>query len=168
MANISTPFIFGKQEIHNGLQEDHQDEVKLFMIPFLEHDVLDLQAMFVKPGIHVIKVKNILDGRIIIKTILDSLNYYRNIGFISQENKNIELLGYNIMSHINLKTKSDHDFLIDVEKFFSDHSCFDFIWVEFSQDIEKKCSLQDLKKIFTMFHAQERMPVLIIQYEKQL
>lgn len=168
MANISTSFIFGKEMMHNALEDYDEDEAKLFMIPFIENDVLDLQAMFVKPGIHIIKVKNIIDGRKIIKTILDSLNYYQNIGFISQEDsQKIEMIAYNIMNHIQHNTKtSKYNLLINLEHFFSDHSCFDFVWVEFSKKIEKKCSLQDLKKIFTMFHAQERMPVLIVQYEK--
>lgn len=166
MSNISTSFIFDKK-IQNRLSDKNIYKHKLFVIPFTEHDVLDLQAMFVKPGIHIIFVKNILDGRKIITTILDSLNYYNIIGCISKENY-IPEKSYDIVSHIKTEKQSEIVILSDLEKFFLNHACFDFIWIEFSKKIEEIYTLQDIKNFFTMFHVQERMPVIIIQYQNEI
>ena len=73
MANISTPSIFRKKA-HEFQTVTHNETI--FTIPFSEQDVLELQGIFVALGVHTIKTKNIIDGRQIITTILNSLNYY--------------------------------------------------------------------------------------------
>lgn len=162
MENISTPFILGKQ-IHDFCSE--HESSKLFTLPFSEHDVLQLQEMFVKPGLHLIKVKDVTDGRKIIQTILSSLNYYHNIGCIT----NVAELSptvCNIINHIKLHKPNSDNLLLELEDFFTVHACFDFIWIELTQGMKKQYSLKDIQKVFNMYHVDERMPVLIMMYEK--
>ena len=162
MSNISTPFIFDKMQ---DLLSDEQNIVykhKPFTIPFTEHDVLDLQAMFVKPGIHTITTKDVQSGRKIITTILDSLNYYHAIGCITQE-QNVPIIAYDIMTHITQEKNQPDNILANLENFFAIYPCFDFIWVEFSKNAEKKYSLQDIEKIFSI--SMQSMPILIVEYE---
>ncbi|MBP6869740.1 hypothetical protein KBC04_02575 [Candidatus Babeliales bacterium] len=165
MALISTPSMLSKQA--QDLSDENHHHEKLFTFPFAEYDVLELQAIFIQTGIHVIKTKNIFDGRKIVTTILKSLNYYHNIACITEQVE-VPSLAYDVMGHINMQKYRKDNLLIDLEDFFVMHPCFDFIWIELSETIENKYKLQDLKEIFNMFHVEERMPVLIVQYENKL
>lgn len=164
MANISTSSIFGK-DTQNFQTTTHKDEI-LFTFPFSEQDVLELQGMFVALGVHVIKTKNIFDGRKIIQTILQSLNYYHNIGCVTNVGK-LPVNICDIISHIRLEKSHKGDLLVDLEDFFTVHPCFDFIWIELTEDMKTQYSSNDIKKIFDMYHVEERMPVLIVNYEEE-
>jgi hypothetical protein len=163
MANISTPSILGKQN-HN-FNDEHKDNT-LFTLPFSEHDVLELQGLFVALGVHTIKTKNIIDGRRIIQTILQSLNYYHNIGSISDVS-GLPINVCDVINHIKLQRSQKGDLLIDLEAFFAVHPCFDFIWIEFTESMKNQYSAKDIKNIFEMYHAQERMSVLIVTYDEE-
>lgn len=164
MSQISTSSVF-RTSIHDVIEEHHHE--KSFSIPFNEYDVLQLQAIFVQPGIHVIKTKNIVDGRKVITTILNSLNYYHNIGCITDINGLSDEV-YDIVAHLQLRKYQHENSLVDLEDFFAIYPCFDFIWIEYGESIEKKYALQDIKKIFNMFHVEERMPVLVVKYDENL
>ncbi len=102
MANISTSFILGKhtQDFYDDYRSD-----KLFTLPFSEHDVLSLQEKFIALGVHIIKTKNVVDGRAIIQTILNSLNYYHNISCVTQSNyKNHSKITYFLTLKISLRS----------------------------------------------------------------
>ncbi len=163
MANISTPSIPGKQffAFHN---EDNNK--KLFTLPFSEHDVLELQEIFVALGVHSIKTKNVVEGRRIITTILQSLNYYHNVGCVTEINK-LPINICDVLSHIKLQKSQKGNLLTDLEDFFSIHPCFDFIWIELTKDIKKEYAYKDIKNVFDMYHAQERMSVLIVTYDEE-
>ena len=164
MANLSTSSMFGKHE--QDLYENNHKDSKLFTLPFSEYDVLVLQEIFVTLGVHTIKVKNVADGRHIIQTILKSLNYYHNIGSVTKID-GLSVLVCDIMKHIGLQQSQRNNLLIDLEEFFAVHPCFDFIWIEFTQEIKNQCSADDIKKMFDMYHVEERMPVLIVMYEEE-
>ena len=53
-----------------------------------ENIIIDLHEMLLTKGIHRINVVNQLYGRTLINTLLISLNYYQNIGFLSLDNAN--------------------------------------------------------------------------------
>ncbi len=163
MANISTPSILGK---HYFAFHDENQDPKLFTFPFSEHDVLELQETFVALGVHTIKVKNIVEGRRIMTTILESLNYYHNIGCVTQVAE-LPINTCDILSHITLQKTHKGDLLTDLEDFFSIYSCFDFIWIELTTDMKKQYAYEDIKNIFDMYHAEERMSVLIVTYDEK-
>lgn len=162
MANISTPSMFNKK--NQDFQSVSKDDT-VFTFPFSEQDVLDLQGIFVALGVHIIKTKNILDGRAIIKTILNSLNYYHNIGCVTDA-EDLPVNVCDIINHIKLQKSHRGNLLTDLEDFFSIHPCFDFVWIEFTEDIKKEYSCNDIKNIFDMYHVEERMPVVIVVYEE--
>ncbi|MBV8661039.1 MAG: hypothetical protein JO129_02755 [Candidatus Dependentiae bacterium] len=164
MENIPTSSILNKK-IHNSSHNNEDD--KLFTIPFCEQDVLALQEIFISCGVHTIKTKNVLDGRQIIQTILNSLNYYHNVGCITDTFLHqLPITVCDIISHIKLQKIQKNNLLIDLEEFFAEHPCFDFIWIEFTEDIKNQLSLDEIQKIFTMYHAEERMSVLIMTYDE--
>jgi len=162
MENISTPSMLGKQ-VHN-FRDDHKSS-KLFTLPFSEHDVLHLQEMFVSPGLHLVKASDVIEGRKMIQTILGSLNYYHNIGCVTDVAE-LPVTVCNIINHIKLHKPYSDNLLLELEDFFTVHACFDFIWIELTQDMQKQYSLKDIQNIFNMYHVEERLPVLIMMYEK--
>ena len=164
MANIPTPSIINKK--NHDFSYDHEDN-KLFTIPFSEQDVLALQEIFVSCGVHTIKTKNVIDGRKIIQTILNSLNYYHNVGCVAETFiHKLPITVCDIISHIKIQKIKKDNLLLDLEGFFAEHPCFDFIWIELTQDIKNQLSSDDIKKIFTMYHVEERMSVLIMTYDE--
>lgn len=165
MANLSTSSMFGKHIM--TMQDDYKNS-KLFSIPFSELDVLELQQIFVALGVHTIKAKNVADGRAIIATILQSLNYYHTIGCVTQVVEPVLAVNVcDILGQIMLQHDEKGDLITDLEDFFSMYACFDFIWIEFTQAMRKRYSYDALKKIFDMYHAEERMPVVIVMYEEE-
>lgn len=163
MANLSTSSMLGKhtQDFYNKDKSG-----KLFSLPFSEEDVLMLQEIFITSGVHTIKTKNVIDGRKIIQTILNSLNYYHNIGSIAST-KNLPHNVCDIINHIALQNLRPNNLLMNLEDFFDVHPCFDFIWIELTQDIKKICTIENLKKLFDMYHVEERMPVFIVTYDEE-
>ncbi len=136
----------------------------IFSLPLCQHDIIRLQHLFVTCGVHIIKIKNFLEGRKIIQAILHSLNYFHNIGCISQDH-NLPNFVCDIIKHIEFEKNTDN-FLLDLEDFLTVHPCFDFIWVELSTKILQQHTLESMTKIFEMYHAQERMPVLFVMYDE--
>ncbi len=161
MAHILTPSILIKE--NHGFYDELDN--KLFTLPFSENDVLKLQETFVSFGIHTIKTKNILDGREIIQTILNSLNYYHNIGCITDA-QGLSTSVCDIINHIELQKSRKGDLLIDLEDFLTIHPCFDFIWIELTKEMQNLYSAADIKKIFNIYHVEERMSVLIVMYQE--
>lgn len=168
MGNISTSSIFGKHDSVFDDSENNKDKNnnKLFTLPFSEQDVLALQATFVSLGIHTIKTKNIIDGRKIIETILKSLNYYHNVGCVTDVEQ-VPDTACDIVNHIKLQAVNQNNLLLDLEDFFAVHPCFDFIWIEMTESMQNNFSIEDIKNTFNMYHVEERMPVLIMIYDEK-
>lgn len=161
MIHIARDILVSKQssDLHTNTAS------KLFTLPLTEINVLDLQAIFVTPGVHTITMKNITEGRTIIQTILKSLNYYHEIGCITFTHDIADKI-YDIIDHISFQKEQRETLLLNLEDFFAIHPCFDFIWIEWCEKLQKYSSLDDIKKIFNMYHADERMPVVCIRYEE--
>ncbi len=164
MANISTSSIFNKYDY----DFDSVVHEKLFKLPFSEQDLLELQEIFVTLGMHIIKVKDMIEGRQIVKIILNSLKYYHNIGCITDVT-DLPVNVCNITSHIALQCLQNKqgNSLLNLETFLNTHPCFDFIWIELTKNIKKEYSYKTMKNIFDMYHIEERMPVLIVTYENE-
>ncbi len=160
MANVLTTSML---DTHNNDSCNKDKDIKYFDPHFSEKDVLELQQMFVTFGVHYIKTKDIQSGREIIQTILGSLKHFQNIGAITYVS-GLQNSICDILVYIKTQGFCSDDISIDLENFFTIHACFDFIWVEFTNELEKK-DLASIKNIFEMYHAQDQMPVIFIMYE---
>ncbi|MGZ6250799.1 MAG: hypothetical protein ACXWL2_02120 [Candidatus Chromulinivorax sp.] len=158
MVHFSTPYICNK----NQLNLEH----RIFTFPFSEEDLIQLQEIFVTPGIHTIKMKNVEQARQIIEIILNSLNYYHTIGALTFIEK-LPTHIWDIIGHVTFDKQMNYNLIDDLEIFFANYSCFDFIWVEATKTMQNVCKLSALQKIFDVYHAQERMPILFIVYEEE-
>jgi len=143
------------------------ENMKYFDTQFSEKDVIELQEMFLTFGIHCIKIKDVQSGREIIKTILGSLNHFKNIGAITYAS-GLQDFVCDILVHI--KMQEPHyfdDIFIDLEIFFTMHACFDFIWIEFTDNLLIR-NFEGLKNIFEMYHVNNQMPVIFMMYENEI
>ncbi len=146
---------------------EKKDKNKLFRLPFSQDDLLVLQAMFTTFGMHTIRAHNHHEGRMIIETILGSLHdYYHTIGVMT----NIDAIKLDpkicdILQQMSLDLDKRADTTFDLEHFFTIHPCFDFIWIEQTPTIQQEYPIAIMRKIFEMYHVDERMTVIVVEYE---
>ncbi|AXK60225.1 hypothetical protein [Candidatus Chromulinivorax destructor] len=160
MADIATPSFDKNYDnlVHNN------DEMQIFNFDLSEQDVLHLQEIFLTCGVHTIKTTNVATGRKILESVVGSLKYYQNIGIITHEN-GVDTKVYDILRDIKNQGLMTDNIIADLEDFFMVHTCFDFVWVEFSQLLSVDYAIH-LQNIFTMYYAQERMPVIFVMYDQ--
>lgn len=159
MADVATPS-FDKH--YDNLV--HNDEAQIFNFDLSEQDVLHLQEIFLTFGVHTIKTTDVATGRKILKSIVGSLKYYQNIGVITDVAGSDEK-SYDILLDLKNQDLMTDDIIANLEDFFMVHTCFDFIWVEFSGLLSPDYVIP-LQNIFTMYYAQERMPVIFVTYDQ--
>jgi hypothetical protein len=166
MTHTSTPLEHIQH--HNPCYADCGNK-KIFSLPFCQEDILQLQEIFVTCGIHRIQAKNVADGRKVIQTILHSLNYFHNIGSITQA-AGLPNFVCDVIRHVEFDAyhnQQPKDLYAYLEQFLTVHPCFDFMWVELSVSMQQQYSLASITKMFEMYHVQERMPVVIVTYEEE-
>lgn len=159
MADVATPLL---DKHYDNLA--CSDDIQTFNFDLSEQDVLHLQEKFLTFGIHTIKTTNVTTGRKILRSVVGSLKYYQNIGIITYES-DIDKKVYDILTDIKNQGLMTHNIIADLEDFFMVHTCFDFVWVEFSKSLSVDYAIH-LKNIFTMYYAQERMPVIFVMYDQ--
>jgi len=162
MANALTSSMINKYKNESYGQKNNNN---FFDTKFSEKDVLELQAMFLTFGIHVIKTKNVHSGRVIMETILGSLKYFKNIGAVTYVSS-LPNFACDILEYIKIQGFVSDDMIPDLENFFTMHSCFDFIWVEFTGALYIEY-FDGIKNIFETYHVQDQMPIIFVMYENE-
>lgn len=92
---------------------------KLIKLPLADMDILFLQDIFLKNGMHKIKFESFDQAKTVSRSILYSLSCYKNIAYISGENFVEE--GFDILEF----SQSN-----DLQDLFLDLFYFDFIYIE--------------------------------------
>ncbi|BDC34524.1 hypothetical protein Noda2021_04820 [Candidatus Dependentiae bacterium Noda2021] len=133
----------------------------LFSTHLSEENIIACHSLMLMPGIHSILVKNMQIGRGIMVSLINSLDYYRNVGCLSleeapQENS-IKDVYYNLLEgdYLNNQScKSMQDFL------FEDFTSCDFLWIEKTQELENSLWYSYFYQAL-LPHA-NRLPVFIL------
>lgn len=151
-----------KEKKTKNIFEDSLLEKKIKK-PLSEQDILYLQDIFMIPGIHHIKVDSVISGRFIINSMLNSLNYYRNIGCLSAYHLPIQEPIVDIYQELAKKNYFQNPDVNLYDFFLEDFDC-DFLWIESSQNLE-------LSEWFPVFEQQtinmnlhKLMPLIIVSY----
>jgi hypothetical protein len=150
-------------EIKKAILRDEK-LIKSFNPPFCDFQIIELQNIFMSPGIHKITVKNITSGRSLMDTFLKSLNYYHHVGCLTTIPVHLDDQTIDMYKLIQKYTQS---FEIDraIEDFFVEHSSFDFVWIEMTKDLLDQFSLQDIKRMCEILTVNESIPVIMIHHE---
>ncbi len=140
------------KEPSNGM-----DEVTM---PLSEDTILKLHHMFTTVGVHTIQVKNVVEGRRIVHAILDSLQWYHEIAYISEDSRiDFQRDAKNLFSELD---RCETEAMIS--DFFISHFHYDFLYIEATPTIKQKKWLPLFKEQLKVFHIDVMMPVLVLEY----
>jgi hypothetical protein len=106
--------------------------------PFSESDVLYLQDLFLKPGIHDITIDQFDKVRNILSEVLNSLQYHQKIACLSLLDLPLDFNkdGQEICDVLKILITEDYLVTSDsLQLFFLDHFYFDFLWIEETQEM---------------------------------
>lgn len=138
-------------------------KVQKFNLPLTHSEVMMLHSICMNPTYSNIQVSDILSGRIIIRKILNSLNYYHAIGCLSITRYTQDFV-IDIFQAIQ-KNAQVYGLQYAINQFFIEHTQLDFIWIELTENLVAQFGQSNIDyfiKIMTQHHA---MPVIIVQYE---
>ncbi len=125
-----------------------------------EQNILYLQNQFLINGFHYFKVKNILDGRKIILTMLNSLNYYNNIACLTSNNNEFRENVFDI--YYTLTKENSTENIDNLVNFFLETFDFDFMWIEESKDFIETSWYKIFKQHLIDFNFYKVIPIMII------
>ncbi len=123
-----------------------------FKEPLCENDIIFLQKQFMNPGIYNLDTINLKSGRSVIKTILNSLNYYKNVAFVSESNVDVNFA--NLYEIITLQQLNSYD---EIFQYFINQFDFDFIWIEESDDN----LIKTIKEVIIELGFNNYLPVIL-------
>lgn len=132
--------------------------------PFTENNIIKLHKLFLTNGTHTIMVQNVITGRLIIKTILTSLQCYQNIGIATMENIPTDYDLFDIRQLVfenNYQSKQAHESL---NEFFLISFQFDFIWIELSKKLDESSWFKQFEQKIKQFSLSREIPIVYVSY----
>lgn len=134
---------------------------KKIIQPLTHNDILDLQEIFLTPGVHELHINSVEEGRFIIDKFLGSLNcYHKKACFTLSElaldcqttDLYLELL---LMSRVDGVTGS-------LEGFLYDHGDHDFIWIEATKKVLANSVFHEFVQHLKLFDGKMQFPVVLL------
>lgn len=141
--NIFIPDILSSTKLSSSVN-------KLIKLPLTDIDILFLQDIFLKNGIHKIKFENFDQAKIVSRSILYSLSCYKNIAYISSENF-IEG-GFDIIEF------SQNN---DLQDLFLDLFYFDFIYIEKNSATE--LVIKKFNNLLKSYKFENMLPIMQVE-----
>ena len=128
---------------------------RLFVAPFSEQDILDLNDAFLTNGIHDITVPSIHAGRGLISTFLSSLNYYSNVACLTAHDVPHDPTIFDIYSEVAGSS---------LEEFFVENFYFDFMWIEALPELTSTVWFTDFEQRLLSFNIDHILPIIVLSY----
>lgn len=92
--------------------------------------IIELQDIFLTPGIHVIDVESLQEGREIILKFLHALRCYEAIGCVTQRDQGLSADIFDIHHYLLMYGFLEGKNNNELEHFFTQDFNFDFLWIE--------------------------------------
>lgn len=129
-----------------------------------ESQIIDLGNMFVTPGRHYVQVKTIKQGRMLVYSFLNSLNYYKEASCLSLHpvNEPSVLNLYDILTKQRWTDKPD-----TVNDFFYNHFYSDFLWIEATTKLRSKPWFGAFEEQLDTYFFNTHMPIVILTYDRK-
>ncbi|MFA5999034.1 MAG: hypothetical protein WC747_03395 [Candidatus Babeliales bacterium] len=139
-------------------------KINNFNWPLSDLEIIKIQNIFMTPGLHHISTKNSMSGRVLISTILKSLQYYNFIGCLTTSQI---LLDHDIANMYELYLECNQMFEnnCELEDLFIDYFHFDFVYIELSEDLLTNFSIKKLQNLCEALTARQSIPVVMVSYE---
>lgn len=136
-----------------------QNISKTISTPFNEHDILYLQNAFTTPGVHAIKVANLLTGRKLVKQLLNSLKWYQDVAYLASSEAVPNKEASNIISRLEQPITPEA-----VAQFFIEDFYYDFLWIEATSELLKEPWIASFETQLVNFHIDHMIPIIVISY----
>ncbi len=140
-------------------------EAKFFELPLSDTNIILLQNLLMTPAIHYIKTENLPIGRLLIHTLLNALNHYRNIGCLTTIDR------YNLPSHVldfmAIKKEKEDSFIESIERYNIEHASVDFVWIELTDRLKAELTKKELQIFCELMLANSQTPIVIVSYENE-
>lgn len=135
--------------------------------PLSECEILDIQNKFLSNGFQHIKVKNIRQGRAVVKRFLSSMGMYHDITCLTLSDIPLSKNVCNLYHELLFNGYLDHDSLQFLEEFFIDEFYFDFMWIEASRKLLTSSWFKFLEKKLINFKLEQHLPMIVISTEQE-
>ncbi len=146
---------------------EHFHEINLFNEPFSDGEILDLQEKFLTNGFQYLKVQNVIKGRSLIYSFLNSLSMYQEVGCLTLLGQPILKEGvvdiyYDLSAGGYLSSFKPHY----LEEFFIEQFYFDFIWIEGTRQLLTSHWFEDVKRKMIDMAIDQHIPMVVCVYEE--
>lgn len=151
-----------EKSILGGVQKN-----KIFNLPLSESEIIEFHNILMTPTQHMIQTTTVTSGRALIKTMLQSLAYYRQIGCLSSASttlwheKNDVIDIYSIIR----QDAQVYGLWYAIERFFINYNNIDFIWVELTDDLVAQMGSKYVMQMCQLLTEHQTIPVVVLQYE---
>ena len=144
---------------------------KSFAVPkpieTVEDDLIALQEKFLTPGFQYLKVPTIKTGRVLIETILSSLNCYGRSSVVSLDASAWVQGADNLFVRLKEGGFLDPMSVFDLEDFLLDYFEGDFLWIEATQQLLAQPWFSYFEQKIVDLNIAQHIPVLIISYDQE-
>ena len=143
---------------------EHFSSSKYINTPFSEYDILELQDTFLTNGLHRLKVPNLVIGRSVVSTFLESLNCYSKIACLTLSRAPLKPTICNLYDELlfsdAMSFKSDA-----LETFLLEEFYYDFLWIEATRNLIEAPWFFHLENKLIEFNLITTMPIVLFSYE---
>lgn len=129
-----------------------------FSWPCTEPDLLYLNVIFTTKGIHHIRVSDELSGRLLIKNVLASLQWYYQVACITTSDDTVDFAD-NVVARLP-KPLDD----MTIEQFFLEEFYYDFVWIELTEELKREDWIENFQERIHAFQIDLIIPVIVIEY----
>lgn len=139
-------------------------KIKTFILPLAESEIIELHTILMTPAQRTIHTRDVVSGRILIETMLESLGYYQQVGCLTtsmkfQQNNVLDI--YPIIQ----KDAQVHGLWHAIEEFFVNYNNIDFIWIEMTDVLLAQMGAKYIAHMCKILTEHKTMPVVVLQYD---
>lgn len=130
----------------------NDEKSKFISLPLLETDILFLQDLFLKNGMHSIRVKNFKNAQQITVSILNSLSYHKSIAYISEScllEGGFDVLGFAKKNNL--------------QDLFTDGFYFDFLYIEKSSLMANQAWFKQFEQYLKSYNFDSFLPIVQVE-----
>lgn len=125
--------------------------------------IIELQDIFLTPGIHVIDVEFLQEGRDIIQKFLSALRCYQAVGCLTQHGQELTRDIFDIHHYLLMYGFLEGKNGNDLEQFFTQDFNFDFIWIE-KKNNETSDWCHYFEQRIARYDIRSRVPIILLLY----
>ena len=133
--------------------------------PLTDSDILDLQDLFLTPGIHSIKVKNVQEGRNIVDVFITTLISDYNIACLSVEDRALPKTVCDLYEQLAEQGYLDSSNMHHLDEYFVHSFYFGFMWIEASEKLERMHWFKLFIAKIAEFNIDQSIPVIRVVYD---